>query len=298
LAGGQLNTAIRVNGEYVLRCREAARATGSLQREAAVLARVGQRLPTPEVLVCGLDDLLGEYLIQRWVPGKNMLRAWLDNPDVATREYWLSQWLEAVRVLHEERFARPAELPRGDVKEYPTWRNYMESRLRRRLDFLMRAPGMDRELVLTTERYVRRNAAVLEDAPFVLVHRDLHFGNALVDGPRLTALLDFELTEIGALDYELDTLYRFLRDPAQFAEPALAPRVTPTRFASVWVRLKRGYPELFATPRLRERLCLYALDYSLSCLVQAHTGRWGGGETVEPALARIAEILRGTYGPE
>ena len=40
LTGGQLNTALRINRGYVLRCREAARATGSLAREAAVVEAV------------------------------------------------------------------------------------------------------------------------------------------------------------------------------------------------------------------------------------------------------------------
>lgn len=43
----------------------------------------------------------------------------------------------------------------------------------------------------------------------------------------------------------------------------MAQGLTPARFASVWIRLKRGYPELFNVGYLRERLCLYALDREL-----------------------------------
>jgi aminoglycoside phosphotransferase (APT) family kinase protein len=122
----------------------------------------------------------------------------------------------------------------------------------------------------------------------------------LVEGPHLTGILDFELAEVGPPDYELDTIYRFLRYPAAYAEPGSAARVNPTRFASVWMRLRRQYPELFTVPHLRERLCLYALDYELSCLLQASGNRWdrAGEAAMSVATGRIGEILQGRYGPE
>lgn len=298
LEGGRLNSVVRVNETHVLRFREPARSTGSLRREAAVLARLKDRVRVPEVLASGLDDLLGEYVIVTWLPGRSMLAAWLETPDVTTREWWLAQWTASLRAIHEERFPKPGELPNGELKPYPSWRSYIESRIRKRLDLLMRVPAMDRELVLAAERYLRRHAAVLEDGPNCLIHRDLHFGNALVQGPHLTGILDFELAEAGPPDYELDTIYRFLRYPWQFADTASAARVTPARFASVWIRLQRGYPELFSVRHLRDRLCLYALDHDLSALVQAYGGRWGGEAGAERAQRRIAEILQGRYGPE
>jgi aminoglycoside phosphotransferase (APT) family kinase protein len=252
----------------------------------------------PEVVASGLDDILGEYLIVTWLPGKTMLESWLETPDVTTREWWLAQWTAALRAIHEERFPRPGELPNGELKGYPSWRNYVESRIRKRLDLLMRVPSMDRELVLAAERYLRRCAGVLEDGPNCLIHRDLHFGNVMVNGPHLSGILDFELAESGPPDYELDSIYRFLRFPWMFTPAGGASRITPGRFASVWVRLKRGYPELFNVRHLRERLCLYALDHDLSCLIQAYSGRWGSEGAADQALRRLSEILQGRYGPE
>jgi len=303
LSGGRLNHVARVNGEWVLRLREATLSTGSLLREAALLERLKGRVRTPEVVASGLDDLLGEYLIQRWLPGENLLTAWVGNPDGATREWWMLEWIAAIKAIHEERFPRPGDLPEGRLKESPTWRAYLEGRIRRRLDLLMRVAGVDRELILAGERYVRRQAGVLHDGPVCLIHRDLHFANVLVDGPHLAAVLDFELAEAGPPDYELDTIFRFLRYPAQFVRGRQARRVTPQRFASVWFRLKRGYPEMFAVRHLRERLSLYALDYHLSCLAQLHQARGiqaqsGLEAATEWTLGRIGEIFQHRYGPE
>jgi aminoglycoside phosphotransferase (APT) family kinase protein len=300
LTGGRLNHAVRVNEGYVLRWREPARSTGSLQREVAILARLGDRVPAPKVLASGLNEMLGEYVIQTWIPGQNLLRAWLAHPEVTTREWWLREWIDTIRAIHAERFARPGSWVGGELQEAPSWRLYVERRVRKRLDLLMRVPGMDRQLVLAAERYLKRTAPVLEDGAFCLIHRDLHFANVLVEGPHLTGILDFELAEVGPPDYELDTIYRFLRYPAAYAEPGSAARVNPTRFASVWMRLRRQYPELFTVPHLRERLCLYALDYELSCLLQASGNRWdrAGEAAMSVATGRIGEILQGRYGPE
>jgi aminoglycoside phosphotransferase (APT) family kinase protein len=299
LPGGRLNYAVRVNTGHVLRWRDSTRSTGSLKREVGVLERLGGKVPAPQVVASGLDDLLGEYIVQRWIPGQNLLRAWLENPDVPTREWWLREWIAAIKGIHTEQFKRPGEWVEGELKEAPSWRTYIERRIRKRLDLLMRVSGMDRDLILAAERYLKRQAPVLDDGPFCLIHRDLHFANALVDGPHLAAILDFELAEVGTPDYELDTIWRFLRYPADFCDPAVAARVTPTRFASVWVRLRRQYPELFCMPRLRERLCLYALDHDLSCLLQAFNARWDRGEAaVEAATRRLGDILQHRYGPE
>ena len=297
LSGGQLNSAARVNGQYVIRCRDAAFATGSLRREAVLLTRLRGRVPVPQPVATGVHDILGEYLIETWVPGRTLLRAWLDTPDVTTREWWTRDWIAALQALHAERFPHPGELPDGELKGYPSWRACMESRVRKRLDQLARLPAANRSFVIAVEKYFRRHAPVLEDGPFCLIHRDLHFGNVLVDGPHLAAILDFELAESGPPDYELDTIYRFLRYPWLFVEPAEAAEVTPSRFATVWGRLKRAYPELFAVRHLRQRLCLYALDRDLSALVQAYSGR-AGGTGLDAILGRLEEILQDRYGPE
>jgi aminoglycoside phosphotransferase (APT) family kinase protein len=298
LGGGRLNTSLRVNGDLVLRYREQRRSSGSLLREAALLPRLSGLLPVPDVVASGVDDMLGEYLVQTWAPGQSMLRAWLTNPEVATREWWLEEWTAALRAIHSVRFPSPGDLPNGELRPAPSWRSYIETRVRKRLDALMRIPAMDRELVLYAEKYLRRQAPVLDDGPWCLIHRDMHFGNALVEGPRVSAILDFELAEVGPPDYELDTLYRFLRSPGDFVGAEFSGTVSPSRFASVWPRLRRGYPELFTVPRLRERLCLYALDYCFSTLLQVYTGYWGGAATENAVLDRLTEVFQGRYGPE
>jgi hypothetical protein len=49
---------------------------------------------------------------------------------------------------------------------------------------------------------------------------------------------------------------------------------------------------------LRERLCLYALDYCFSTLLQVYTGVAGGAAAENAVLDRLTEIFQGRYGPE
>jgi aminoglycoside phosphotransferase (APT) family kinase protein len=297
LHGGQLNSVYRVNGDLVLRHRDPTLSTGSLKREAWVLPRLAGRLAVPEVAASGTDDLLGEYLVETWLPGENLLLAWLRNPDITTREWWITQWAAAIRAIHEVRFPAPAEIRDGELRQAPSWRAYVEGRIRRRLDALMRVSGMDRSLIIAAERQMRRRGGVLEDGPFCLVHRDLHFGNVLVDGPRLSGIVDFELAEIGTPDYELDTIFRFVTSPERYLAAEGGAGASASRFASVWLRLRRAYPEPFDLPYLRERLGFYALDRAFSSLQQACSGRWGGEAAAQAALREIAEVLEGRYGP-
>lgn len=295
LSGGRLNRVARVNGEYVLRCREPHAITGSLEREAAVLPLLEGRIVTPPVVAHGLDEMLGEYLIQRWIPGQNLLTAWLTNPDVPTREWWIEQWIAGMKAIHEVRFAAPGEFVNGVFEPAASWQTHFENRFHQRVNRLMRAQGANRSLVVAAERYVRRHRNVLGDVPCCLVHRDLHFGNMLVDGPRVTAFLDFELAQSAPVEYELDAILRFLKAPQGFAPPEFAAQVSAARFASVWVRLKRGYPELFHAPGLAERLPLYALDHALSCLLQSYAGRWGDEPSRVALTELVVDILDGRY---
>lgn len=298
LIGGVLNQVVRVNGEIVLRTRPPSQCTGSLLREAALLPELQGKAPVAPPLASGLDDILGEYLLQEALPGSTLLQAWLATPDVNYREWWLTQWTAALQAIHQVTYPAPGSLAGGRLKPAASWRAYIEGRINRRIDELMRVPGADREMLLAIGQHLRRYGRTLEDQPCVLVHRDLHFGNVLVDGPRLSAILDFELAEAGPADYELDAILRFLRSPGSYLPEESRLPVNPRRFATVWTRLARSYPELFRVNHLRERLALYALDHALSCLVQAHACRWRGGiRQVQAAVDVVAEVLRGDYGP-
>lgn len=299
VSGGRLNQVLRVNETLILRCRPPSIATGSLAREAAVLDILNGSVRTARVIASGLDDIVGEYIIQENVPGRTLLDAWLATPDVNYREWWLTQWIAAIQAIHEHALPGPGEFCGGSLKPATTWRSYVEGRIRTRVDALLRLPGADRPMLSAVEQHVRKHGRCLYDQPAVLIHRDIHFGNVMVDGADLTAVLDFELAEAGPVDYELDAIYRFLLQPWCYVPDGKAASITSRRFATVWPRLRRAYPAPFQTPQLRVRLGMYALDHALSSMLQAYSGRWrGGAPLAESAAGSVAAVLSGRYGPD
>jgi aminoglycoside phosphotransferase (APT) family kinase protein len=273
LAGGQINAAYRVNGAWVLRVRPAGRDGAAFRKERALLERLRGQAPVPEVVA--LDEsgaaLSAAYMICRWAPGEPLARVWLA-AEPRRREWLLRQLGELLRALHAVRFPACGELTGGELCPAAGWRDYLEARLRRRLGIVRALPGAPLGLLDAVEAFARRAAPALESGAACLVHRDLHFGNLLVEGDRITALLDFEAALAAPPDYELDQLARFLRWPALFLTDL--PGVEASAFRGVWSGLRRAYPELFQAPRLPERLALYALEYDLAALRDCLTGVW------------------------
>lgn len=91
----------------------------------------------------------------------------------------------------------------------------------------------------------------------VPVHTDLHVRNMLVDGDRISGLIDFEGFRLASADVELDMLLRSVRW-------ALASPITRSPGYEMVPRwLGEDYPGLFAPPRLIERLEVYGALWHL-----------------------------------
>jgi hypothetical protein len=90
-----------------------------------------------------------------------------------------------------------------------------------------------------------------------VVHGDATYPNILVDGDRVSALLDFEWARLAPPFVELVAWIRLLEDLRD--ESAPVPPVID------W--LQADYPDLFADPELAERLWIAELAYTLRHLV-------------------------------
>jgi aminoglycoside phosphotransferase (APT) family kinase protein len=255
-------------------------------------ARLRRKAPVPEILAVDTSRTLidADYMLARRLPGESLTSAWL-HASPASRERLAIAFAELLRRLHAERFPACGRFEAGELEAFPSWQNYFAVRFERRLGLVGAFPNADRDLLRAIESRWRRGAACLQGGDAMLVHRDLHFGNVLVDGERITGVLDFEASVAGPPDYELDQIRRFVRYPQLFVEPALEAPVSRESFAALRPLLQRHYPELFATPRLRERLALYSLEYDLAALRDCYAGRWGA-EAHAHVLARIAAALR------
>jgi aminoglycoside phosphotransferase (APT) family kinase protein len=301
LAGGQINAAWLLNGEYVLRIRPAEKSGGAFRTESELYARLRRRLPVPGVLAvdCSRAVVDADYMLARRLPGASLTRAWLGSSP-GQRERLAAAFADLLREIHAERFPAAGGFVEGELQPAVSWQNYFAVRFERRLGIVRQFQGADRGLLAAIEAHWRRLADSLaaggEAGSACLVHRDLHFGNVLVEGDRITGVLDFEAAVAGPPDYELDQLGRFFRYPQLFVEPELAPAATRAGFAAAWPLLRRHYLELFAVPRLADRLALYSLEYDLAALRDCYAGRWEPA-ALEHVVSRITAALAHRHLP-
>ncbi|HLZ27264.1 MAG TPA: phosphotransferase [Chloroflexota bacterium] len=124
-------------------------------------------------------------------------------------------------------------------------------------------PFVDTGLVHAAVEFAVQRVPLFADDPRQLVHTDLHWENLMTDGRSLTAILDFERAQSAAADLELDVLLRFSHRPHLPVAPDYEASLQAADFRQVPTWLAEAYPELFASPHLRERLEVYAVVHDL-----------------------------------
>jgi aminoglycoside phosphotransferase len=235
------------------------------------LAHVLQSLPdgirAPTLVDYGTAPF-GEWLIESRVPGKDLSRTWGALTEVE-REHAITSLGLVLKELHAvDAVAHgldQASFLHGDSLECPH-----QLPARRLLALLARAsrlPFVDPGVASRAIELVLTLGDALDESPRSLVHGDLHFENVLCDGPRL-ALIDFEWSRAGPPDLDLDVLLHSLADPALHVHGTDRGDLHRRDFDHVTIWLRRAYPELFAHPRLVDRLTIYRLAYDTRALLQ------------------------------
>lgn len=143
---------------------------------------------------------------------------------------------------------------------------------RRLLAAAQRVPGVDSTVLGEVGAFIAERLGSFTGDTAVLVHGDIHFANLLWDGNRLSAVLDFECAQPTARDVELDTLLRYTREPERYRQPGGGQGPARAALADFPGQLAGAYPELFAHPRLRERLAVYEALWQLLRLLHYPPG--------------------------
>jgi homoserine kinase type II len=200
IAAGTINTNVRietVDGPVFLRVNEG-KTRDDVAREAAIVAHVAARgVPTPAPRVARAGTAFAEWRGQLvslfpWVPGRTLTR-----PEVTPAHAALVGRALATLHLASEGFTdhRPGR--------------YEPDEIRRRLAHVatLARPellGAVAVLGLALAELERTRAGAL---PLGLIHGDLFIDNVLyadgADGPRLSALIDFEQASWGRLAYDV-----------------------------------------------------------------------------------------------
>jgi aminoglycoside phosphotransferase (APT) family kinase protein len=227
-----------------------------------------------------------EWLVEERLPGRPLIDAWMGLS--APHRHSVIADLARLLARLQRSTARP---PRADFGAA------VVTGIRRSLTALETSRPHDgavwRALLAAVDKW---GAAFDDESETVLVHNDLQFNNILVDGARITGVVDFGRARWAPAELELDLLTRFTCYPWLFVpEPQEAEaRVHADQMGEVAEIFVAAYPALSPTPARRKRLLLYALSYDLASLAK-HPDLVG-----EPARhlpwARVLEALGGPDG--
>ena len=237
-------------------------------KEAALAASLPREVGYPELVATGEVEGM-TWMITRRVDGVTFDEVWLDPDagrvraildDVAGKLRALHAWTptgDAAALLRDHADA-PAESLESvvgcDVTPLPMPRAALLVPAAKALAFV--DPGV-------VDAAWARMTELSDLDPFAgpphasVAHCDATYPNILVEGARVSALLDFEWARLAPPWVELTAWTRLLED---LREEGVKP-------PPVLERLEASYPALFDAPRLRERLWLTELAYTLRHIV-------------------------------
>ena len=249
-----------VAGEHIVRLNR--RQDHRLEREALLAPFLPPELGYPPIVHYG-GDVGADHLIVQRVPGRVLSQCW-PQMSAADRHAAVKQLALMLRALHS--FVCPVELP---VIESPpllssTPMGSPTGALLGALEEAQHLAHVDAGVMIETRNLVLDTTPALEpfNAP-TLVHGDMHFDNALWDGRRITALLDFKWARPCAPDLELDVFLRYCAYPFLHVSQHYRNLARTEDYAEVPFIFADYYPELFSMPRQFDRMRMFSIAYDV-----------------------------------
>ncbi|WP_223625183.1 aminoglycoside phosphotransferase family protein [Microbacterium sp. EST19A] len=194
VAEGWDNVTWRLGDDLAVRMPRRALAVPLIEHEqhalpllTPALSGVGVRTPLPLVVGAPTAEFPWPWSLLPWLPGRQALG--LPRADNTS---WAGDLAVALRALH---VPAPDDAPHNPVRGVPL--SHREDSVRARLADL--PPSIADPL----ERIWRSGLAAAPATESVWIHGDLHPGNILVDGGRLSALIDFGDVTAGDPAYDL-----------------------------------------------------------------------------------------------
>ncbi|OLZ57647.1 aminoglycoside phosphotransferase family protein [Amycolatopsis keratiniphila] len=190
-SGGTVNAMFRLGDDMVVRLPLTKSGAKDVALEQKWLPRIAPRLPTPIPEVLGAGAPAGEYpwpwSVYRWLPGENPLPETLGSPVPLAED--LAEFVLAMRRVPP--VPAPALAHRGGPLAT------LDVETRSAIESLRAIPeeNVDCDAVLALWEEALRIPA-WDEAP-VWLHADLMPGNLLVDGDRLSAVIDFGCMGVG-----------------------------------------------------------------------------------------------------
>ncbi len=242
----------------------------TLAHEQEVMRWLPDAVPRARILAAGEHDGRAWQVVER-VVGEEVARVW-PGMRVQHRHDVIHQLGQAMQALHRvdvpTDWQRPDLTPAalaalGTPEQIASPFQAPPTRIWALGDAARALSCVDTGVVDAAVQMVAERLPLFADDERRLVHTDLHWANLMTDGSSLTAILDFQRARPAAADLDLDVLLRISHWPRLPVAPEYESALHTADFQQVPGWLAEVYPQLFATPHLRERLEVYAVVHDL-----------------------------------
>ena len=284
LSGGQVNQVYLINESLILRIGGRGDAYQRFSRETRIIQDLQNQIPIAGITAFGVYENW-VYQIQPYVVGEKLFRVW-NGLAGKKKDDLIRQLTTCMRTLHAMQF--PAFGNAYDPNNTQTsWPAYFDHLFNQTLqDFRTHHLPFPADLFIDVEQFYDKNKHYLQEDTPCLVHADLAPGNILVNDGHITAILDFEYAMAAPREYELVVIEQFCMYPGDYTEQEFE-IYNVTDFADYFQRIRRFYPEVFASPHLRQRIDLYAIVSGIHSFFE-----WGKEHPGMSADARMHPVAR------
>jgi hypothetical protein len=153
-----------------------------------------------------------------------------------------------------------ASEPQPALKDYPSWREQIETKLKSYLDVVRQQQLFSADTIQALQQYIDDNVGLLEQAKLGLQYWDFHLDNLIVDNGKLVGMIDFEHVDVVSIDYVLNIVRQMQYHPHLNLAEDMERHADLEHYKDILSWFKEFYPELFAFDELETRTNLYDLE--------------------------------------
>lgn len=292
--GGRVNPVYVVNNKYVVKFDALKR---GFNKESFIL-KTFKKLPLPKLLAydASLRIIPKEYIIQTKLEGENLSFVWPSLKELE-KENIFKDLIKILKRFH----ARPYSFY-GDIfsktQHYKKWSNFFTDHYKNAVGLAKQTGLINKTLLRSIDSFYKKNLIFL-DQPAIkpcFCHNDLHFANILVQGDKISGILDFDLALAAPFDFEFNILSCFFQQPSFFVADELKTKYAkPLKSCFKW--LKKYYKELDEIPHIGERMSLYSVVGDLEMLWLCGKFKYGQG-VKEIIINRLKQtVQKNIYSP-
>lgn len=186
-------------------------------------------------------------------------------------------------------------------RSFPTYTDYLSHTFTENIQQIREKQLCEEPDVAKVEKYFFEHLHVFDGENAVLVHTDLHMGNILHEGRKLTAVIDFDSSLKAAPSRVLLSLLGFIDLPQQFVEstPAFS-QYKGKDFYHLFPALKEELAGIFVDPLLLRKLNVMGIREGIDWIAANWSTEWN-----KEMIAKLvhketpdteAELTRSYYG--